>query len=435
MKKEVRKQLIRYCTLSIISMVGISCYILADTYFVSVGIGAKGLAALNLAIPIYSLIHGIGLMLGSGGGIRYAIQESEKQRNQIFSLSVKVGFIISVLLMLLSFFGVDQIIYFLGADDVTFALTKIYVSVLLLFSPIFIFNDIILGFLRNDNAPAVAMKSMLYASFFNIAMDYILIFVFNLGMLGAVLATGLAPLVSLGVTLPHFKARRHCFHWLASAKLNHDIWHILSSGLPAFISEFSSGIIIIFFNLVILNISHITAVAAYGVVANLALVMTAIFNGLAMGMQPLVSEAFGRKEKAKIQYIHKLSTIAMLIVGVIIMIVIYVFSEPLALVFNHGHDMEMQKLAVKGLQLYFLASPMCGFNILSITYLAAMMCDKSSQLLSALRGGLLLLPILWLLSHFLGLTGVWLSLSVSEIGVMLLAIAILYNVNKKQFDY
>lgn len=138
MKKEVRKQLIRYCTLSIISMVGISCYILADTYFVSVGVGAKGLAALNLAIPIYSLIHGIGLMLGSGGGIRYAIQENEKQRNQIFSLSVKVGFIISVLLMLLSFFGVDQIIYFLGADDVTFALTKIYVSVLLLFSPIFI---------------------------------------------------------------------------------------------------------------------------------------------------------------------------------------------------------------------------------------------------------------------------------------------------------
>lgn len=431
MKKEVKKQLVRYCILSIISMVGISCYILADTYFVSVGIGATGLAALNLAIPIYSLIHGMGLMLGSGGGIRYAIQENEKQKNQIFSLSVKVGFVISSLLMLLSFFGVDQIVYFLGADEVTFALTKIYVKVLLLLSPLFIFNDIILGFLRNDNAPAVAMKSMLYASFFNIVMDYILIFVFDLGMFGAVLATGLAPLVSLGGALPHFKAQRHHFHWLFSTKLNHDIWYILSSGLPAFISEFSSGIIIIFFNLVILNISHIAAVVAYGVVANLALVMTSVFNGLAMGMQPLVSEAFGRKEKARIQYIYRLSTIATIVIGVIMMIVIYVFSEPLALVFNHEHDMEMQKLAVKGLQLYFLASPMCGFNILGITYLAATMCDKSSQLLSALRGGVLLLPILWLLSYFLGLTGVWLSLSVSETGVMLLAIAMLYKANKK----
>ncbi len=124
MKKEVKKQLVRYCTLSIISMVGISCYILADTYFVSVGIGVTGLAALNLAIPIYSLIHGMGLMLGSGGGIRYAIQENEKQKNQIFSLSVKVGFVISSLLMLLIFFGVDQIVYFLGADEVTFVLTK-----------------------------------------------------------------------------------------------------------------------------------------------------------------------------------------------------------------------------------------------------------------------------------------------------------------------
>lgn len=74
---------------------------------------------------------------------------------------------------------------------------------------------------------------------------------------------------------------------------------------------------------------------------------------------------------------------------------------------------------------------MCGFNILGITYLAATMCDKSSQLLSALRGGVLLLPILWLLSYFLGLTGVWLSLSVSETGVMLLAIAMLYKANKK----
>ena len=108
-------------------------------------------------------------------------------------------------------------------------------KVLLLFSPLFIFNDIILGFLRNDNAPPVAMKSMLYASFFNIVMDYILIFVFDLGMFGAVLATGLAPLVSLGGGLPHFKAQRHHFHWLASTKLNHDIWYIVSSGLPAFI--------------------------------------------------------------------------------------------------------------------------------------------------------------------------------------------------------
>ena len=68
-----RREFARYVSLNVMGMIGLSCYILADTYFVSAGLGTNGLAALNLAIPVYNLIHGCGLMLGMGGATRYSI--------------------------------------------------------------------------------------------------------------------------------------------------------------------------------------------------------------------------------------------------------------------------------------------------------------------------------------------------------------------------
>ena len=75
-----RNQFIKYTSLNVLGMLGLSCYILADTFFVSKGLGANGLAALNLAIPVYSFIHGSGLMIGMGGATKYAICQSRKEQ-------------------------------------------------------------------------------------------------------------------------------------------------------------------------------------------------------------------------------------------------------------------------------------------------------------------------------------------------------------------
>lgn len=183
---------IKYVSFNVLGMIGLSCYILADTFFVARGIGSDGLTALNIAIPIFNFVNGIGLMLGMGSATKYAIlkaQNKNSEANIIFTNSLIYIFIIAVLFIILSIFFTSRIAYILGARGNIHNMTNVYIKMILLFSPMFMLNNVLLGFVRNDNHPRLAMIAMLMGSLFNIVFDYIFIFPFNMGIFGAVLAT------------------------------------------------------------------------------------------------------------------------------------------------------------------------------------------------------------------------------------------------------
>ena len=169
------KEFLRYTALNVTGMVGLSCYILADTFFVSKGLGMTGLAALNLAIPVFSFIHGSGLMLGMGGATWYSIfrgrQEQDKS-NRIFTHMLLTALATAFLFVLTGLFFSGPLTLLLGANEETFSMTHIYLQVLLLFSPAFLMNDLLTCFVRNDGNPRLSMLSMLLGSLSNILLDY-----------------------------------------------------------------------------------------------------------------------------------------------------------------------------------------------------------------------------------------------------------------------
>lgn len=125
--KTLLKEFFQYVTLNICGMVGLSCYILADTFFVSNGLGANGLTALNLAIPIYSIIHGSGLMFGMGGATKYSICRGQKEYNNAdksFSNTIYIMSALAVLFMLTGIFFSEKLTILLGADKDVFQMTK-----------------------------------------------------------------------------------------------------------------------------------------------------------------------------------------------------------------------------------------------------------------------------------------------------------------------
>ena len=204
-------EFIRYSFFSIMGMIAISCYILADTFFVAQGIGTNGLAALNLAIPVYDFIHGTGLMLGMGGATKFTIlksQNNKKGADQIFTNTVYLGVFFSLLFMAGGVFFAGRISTILGANQKIWQMTTTYLKVLMLFSPAFIFNDIILCFVRNDSNPKLSMIATVSGSLFNVVFDYIFIFPCGMGMLGAVLATGFSPVVGLIIMSPHWLGKK-----------------------------------------------------------------------------------------------------------------------------------------------------------------------------------------------------------------------------------
>ncbi len=192
-KNSCFREFAKYTSLNVMGMIALSCYILADTYFVSKGLGANGLTALNLAIPIYSFIHGSGLMIGMGGATWYAIRKSQQDdasANRFFTCAVALAAAFAALFVALGLFFSEGIAKLLGADESVFEMSRTYLQVILLFAPAFLMNNVLLCFVRNDGAPQRSMAAMIVGSLSNVVLDWVFIFPCNMGIFGAVFATG-----------------------------------------------------------------------------------------------------------------------------------------------------------------------------------------------------------------------------------------------------
>ncbi len=425
---------IRYSFFSIMGMIAISCYILADTFFVAQGLGTNGLAALNLAIPTYDFIHGTGLMLGMGGATRFSIlksQNNQKGADTIFTNTVYLGIFFSIIFMLGGLFFSGSLARLLGANQNTFEMTNTYLRVMMLFSPAFIFNDIILCFVRNDGNPRLSMIATVCGSLFNVVFDYIFIFPCNMGMLGAVLATGFSPVVGLTIMSPHWLGKKRGFHFRKLVPDADSIRTNISLGFPSLLSQISAAIVMIIFNMLILDLEGNTGVAAYGVIANISLVVLSFYTGIAQGIQPLVSHSYGRKKTDGIRQFLRYAMISMVILSAVMYLILFVFADPIASAFNSEHNAKLQEIAITGLKLYFTSLVFAGFNIILSMYFTSVEKALPAQIISLLRGLILIIPIAFLFANLWDMTGVWMSFPATELVTAVVG-AVLYFIYKNR---
>ena len=337
-----------YAAMNILGMIGISCYILAVTFFVAQGTGSLGLAALNIAIPAYNLMNGIGLMLGVGAATQYMIaraQNDQRQADSVFTHAAALGLLLGVLFLLGGLCFAQPIARLLGADAQTLGMTTTYLRMLWCFGPFFVMNNVLLAFTRNDGAPTVAMCGMIAGSLFNIVFDYIFIFPCGLGMFGAALATGFSPFVSILVLLTHLRRPSRGFHLVKTSLRVSRVPSLCAPGLSSLIGEIASGVVLLLFNLVLLRLSGNTGVAAYGVVANLALVGIAVFTGLCTGIQPLVSRSSGLGDREQLRRLFRWGICTALGIAAVLCVSVFLGAEPLTAVFNSEHDPQLAAYA------------------------------------------------------------------------------------------
>ena len=419
------REFFHYTIPNVSGMLGLSCYILADTFFIATALGSNGLAALNLAIPIYSLIHGSGLMLGMGGATRYAIlhhQGKNEASQQVYTHTLGLGAILALLFFLCGLFGADAITYALGTDEDVFSMTRTYLQVLLLFSPLFLLNDIILPFVRNDGAPRLAMMGLMGSSLGNIVLDYIFIFPLNMGIFGAVLATSLAPCISLLLLLPFFLKGNNSFRPVHCPIRLHTAGIMITLGLPSLITEVSAGTVMIVFNRILLSLQGNLAVAAYGVVSNLSLVVTAIYTGIAQGTQPLLSRDYGCGNFARVRRFLGYALVSSLLLSAGIYTAILLGAPLITSAFNRQGDAQLQSIAVQGLRLYFSSCFFTGTNVVLSTYFSSIEHSRPSNTISLLRGLVIVVPMAVLLSNTWGVVGLWFTVTATELLVAILGI-------------
>jgi Na+-driven multidrug efflux pump len=398
-------------------------------------LGANGLAALNFGISVYSILHGFGLMIGIGGATKYSILKSKNDANganSIFTHSFAAGLFVGLIFAAFGVFLSTQLAKILGADIYTLPMARVYIKTILCFSPFFFLNNLLFAFIRNDNNPKLAMAGMVTGSISNIALDYIFLFPLQMGMFGAALATCLSIILSVCVLSLHFWTKHNRFILCKCKIFVKKIIKIISLGASAFIGEMSFAIALITFNLVILRIEGNVGVAAYGIVANIAIIPICIFTGVAQGIQPLISKGYGIGDNVLIRKNLKYAITLVFALALVVYGIIYFYSAGIVSAFNSEENITLALLATNGARIYFIGIIFAGVNIVATAFFSAVTSAKTGLFISLLRSCALLIPAVIVLSLALKMNGVWLSFVFTELIVGVLSIIFLYCKIKEQ---
>lgn len=434
----IEKKFVKYVSQNILSMLAISAYILADTFFIARGEGANGITALNLALPVYSFIFAIGALIGTGSAIKFNILRSrgENGADGYFSNAVFFTLLFSLVFVGIGLFAPDKLVMLLGGRGEVLPLGTSYARIFLLFTPFFMWNNVWTAFVRNDGNPSLVMAATLLSNAFNIIMDYVLMFPMGLGMAGAALATAVSPVVSIAVCSLHFLKKNNTIRFRlpvssgsgTGGRRMFSVRMLAQScqlGISAFVAEMSSGVTTMIFNFLILGLTGNDGVAAYGIVANLALVAAAIFNGIAQGAQPLLSNFYGKGETKAVKKVLQMSIGTAMIITVLIILATNLFTGSIVEIFNSEGNKIMETLATKGVRLYFTGFLFAGFNIVGAGYLSATESAGWAFMVSVLRGFIAISVCAMVMAALFGMTGVWLAFAAAELitsVVMIIAI-------------
>ena len=427
----ISRRFYKYVSQNILGTIGISLYVLADTFFIAQAGGANGITILNLALPIISLVFALAAMIGIGAATEFAIlkAQGDQRMYRCFSNAVIWQVLISAVFVLVGLLFPEEVLQLMGGDQVIATQGASYMRLFLAFTPLFMVNTTITAFVRNDDNPTLAMVATLLSTLFNIVFDYIFVFPMKMGITGAALATVVSPVISILICLLHFRRARteRCLRWKWFKPSFKQLFKASQLGFSAFVSEMSNGITVMVFNFLILAIAGNIGVAAYGIVANIAIVVTAIYNGIAQGSQPLISESYGKGDRKSVKKLLRLCVVSSLVSSAVLYGILFGFTDLWVAMFNSENSLEMAMYAKEGVRLYFLGSFFAGFNIVAIGLLSAIERVKGAFVASMLRGFVAIIAFALVMAHFFAFTGVWLSFLAAEAFTAVFAIVFLHT--------
>lgn len=414
-EKTVFKTILRYAIPSVVSMWIFTLYTMVDGIFIGKYVGALGLAGVNITMPLINLTFAIGIMIAIGSSTMIAIHYGEGDwtaGNKIFTTAVcsllSCGILISILITIF----MEPVINFLGGGGNLYPYVKDYLSVIILFCVCYMTGYALEIYIKVDGNPVYPTLCVITGGVVNILLDYIFVVIFHWGIKGAAFATGLSQVTTTSLLFYYifFRTKRIKFVKIKYSLLN--LLKIMKVGFAEFLAEVSTGISIFVFNLVILKNLGEKGVSAFGIIGYISSFITMTMIGFNQGVQPILSFNLGAKEHKKIFEIIKNSFFILGVLGIFFYTLINIFSANIVSIFLN--DIEDINLTKKALTTYSFAYLICGFNIFSAGYFTAVDMVKISTIITMLRGILLLVLFILILPIFLGTTGIWITMFVTE---------------------
>lgn len=427
MNKPIKKLFFHYFFPAVFGMLLMSVNMLLDGIFVGHGVGEIGLAGVNLAAPIFTVIFALSLWIAVGGATNFstAIGEGSVERaRSSFTLALSIFTGLLGVFSVVGYFNIQTITTWLGANEETLAPTTEYLRILFSLGWIFGLQQLLSIFIRNDGRPMLGMVSLGVTSIFNIILNYIFIFILDLGVYGAGLATVLAAAVGVAIFIPHFFKKQVVLNRLAWAWSKPLATRILAIGFPSLLAELGAFVLVVGYNLSVVATLGTDGVTAFSVINYLHGFMFLAFFGIQTAMQPMISYYHGANKKLQMQETIALAEKTAVGLGLTLFVIGYVFAPALVRLFG-VNDSVIIELAGEGIRLFFIGYLFIGISFVYMTYFQSVGKVWSATAIILCRSYALFLVYLFVLPKILGVNGIWLAMPIAELTMAILIILII----------
>lgn len=421
--------LFKYSLPAIVGMMVNALYNVVDRIYIG-KLGPLHMTGVGLSMPLIILLMGFGMLVGIGAGARVSLrlgQNNKEQAERILGNAVTLLILIMGALSVLGLIFKLPLLRLFGASDVTIEFANQYLTVILIGA---IFQGVGFGLnsiVRSEGNPKIAMYTVLIGAIANIILDPIFIFVFDMGIRGAAIATVISQLLTATWVVIHFTSSKSKLK-LKVKNLALDfktVLSILSIGMSPFSMQVASSIVIILANNELRAYGGDIAISAMTVINSIAIFFLMPIFGINHGSQPIIGFNYGAKAFDRVKKTLLLATIAGTTLSTLGFVLTQFWTTELIHLFNN--DLELVKVASKGMKIFLIMLPVIGFQIISANYFQAVGKAPKAMFLSLLRQVLVLIPLLFILPKFFGLTGVWIASPIADLTASIVTAIFLFN--------
>lgn len=431
------KKLIKFTLPTIIMMIFSSIYGVVDGIFISNVVGNDAFAAVNLIWPAIMIFASLGYMFGTGGSalVSKVLGEGDKEKaNKYFSMIMYIEIIVGIVLSVIGIIFIEPLARLLGATKELMPYCVIYGRIILIGLTAFLVQDSIQSFVIVAEKPKFGLYISIVCGVCNMILDYVLMYVFKMGIHGAALATVISQFIGAGVPLIYFARENNSL--LRFTKVKFELKPIIKSctnGSSEMVSCLSRSLVDVLYNFQLMKYAGPDGVSSYGIIMYVGFIFIGVYLGYSIGTAPIIGYNYGAQNEKELKNVLKRSIKILGISAIVLTGLAEILAKPLANIFV-SYDKELLEMTINAIRLYSISYVISWINIYASSFFTALNNGLASAIISFLRTFIFQIAMIYILPVFWGLDGIWLAVVLAELLSLIASIGIFIK-NKDKYRY
>ncbi len=394
-----------------------SVYTIVDAAVVGLYHGPAGSAALAVFAPVWNVVYSFGLLAGVGGSVLFSAargEGKERESNEYFTVSFLLSILLSILAAATLIPFAEPLFRFFGADDALLVLAQEYFRPIKFSMLCSLMSQFLAAFLRNDGNPKLATRAVFFGGFFNLFGDWYFVFVRDLGIYGAAIATAMGSTFTLLLMLTHFLTKKNTLRLVKPTNLLYKLRRVFAVGFPTGITDIAMGVMTILFNRQIMHYLGADALSVYAIIVNISTFVQCCAYSVGQAAQPIFSVNFGARKPERIRECFRYALLTAVAFGVLWTLLAMLLPNFFVRAFMTPTE-NVLAIAPRIIRTYGISFLLLPLNVFSTFYFQALLQKGVSLVISLARGCFLSGAAIVLLPVLLGGDAVWLAMPLTEL--------------------